>query len=69
MLQLREQTGMPVAVASYLLAPGHFQDQLSASGADWVTDPLGDHPAMAGLVLDRYRIARTGAPVRIPSRA
>ena len=26
--ELREQTGKPVAVASYLLAPGHFQDQL-----------------------------------------
>jgi len=63
-----EQTGMPVAVASYLLAPGHFQDQLSACGADWVTQPLGDHPALAGLVLDRYRAARTAAP-RIPSTA
>jgi sirohydrochlorin ferrochelatase len=67
-LQLREETGMPVAVASYLLAPGHFQDQLSACGADWVTQPLGDHPALAGLVLDRYRAARTAAP-RIPSTA
>lgn len=55
--ELREQTGMPVAVASYLLAPGHFQDQLSDSGADWVTEPLGDHPALAGLVIDRYRTA------------
>jgi sirohydrochlorin ferrochelatase len=55
--ELRERTGKPVAVASYLLAPGHFQDQLAASGADWVTEPLGGHPALAGLVIDRYRAA------------
>jgi len=55
--ELRERTGQPVAVASYLLAPGHFQDQLYASGADWVTEPLGGHPALAGLVIDRYRAA------------
>jgi sirohydrochlorin ferrochelatase len=55
--RLREQTGKAVAVASYLLAPGHFQDQLASCGADWVTDPLGGHPALAGLVIDRYRVA------------
>ena len=44
-------------VASYLLAPGYFQDQLHTSGADWVTEPLGSHPALAGLVIDRYRTA------------
>jgi sirohydrochlorin ferrochelatase len=53
--QLREQTGGPVAVASYLLAPGYFQEQPADSGADWVTGPLGGHPALAGLVIDRYR--------------
>jgi len=55
--RLRAQTGKPVAVASYLLAPGHFQDQLSNCEADWVSDPLGGHPALAGLVIDRYRKA------------
>lgn len=55
--QLRKRTSQPVAVASYLLAPGYFSDQLSESGADWVTEPLGDHPALAGLVIDRYRTA------------
>jgi sirohydrochlorin ferrochelatase len=54
---LRALTGGPVAVASYLLAPGQFQDQLAASGADWVTAPLGGHPALAGLVIERYRKA------------
>ena len=54
---LRGQTGRQVAVASYLLAPGQFQDQLAGSGADWVTAPLGGHPALAGVVIDRYRAA------------
>jgi len=54
---LREQTGSQVAVASYLLAPGQFQDQLADCGADWVTAPLGGHPALAGIVIDRYRTA------------
>jgi sirohydrochlorin ferrochelatase len=53
--ELRERTGQPIAVASYLLAPGHFQDQLYDSGADWVTEPLGGHPSLAGLVIERYR--------------
>jgi sirohydrochlorin ferrochelatase len=57
--ELRKRTGGPVAVASYLLAPGNFQDQLRDSGADWVTEPLGSHPALAGLVIDRYRTAAT----------
>ena len=54
---LRAQTGGQVAVASYLLAPGQFHDQLAGSGADWVTAPLGGHPAVAGMVIDRYRTA------------
>ncbi len=63
--ELRAATGGPVAVASYLLAPGHFQDQLRRSGADWITEPLGSHPALAGLVIDRYRRAATA---RQPAR-
>ncbi len=55
--QLRDKTRGPVAVASYLLAPGLFHDRLAKSGADWVTAPLGDHPAVAALVIDRYRTA------------
>jgi hypothetical protein len=37
-----------------LLAPGHFLDHLAESGADWVTAPLGAHPAITALVIDRY---------------
>jgi len=60
---LRARTRSRVCVASYLLAPGYFQDRLSECGADWVTAPLGAHPAMAALVIDRYRINR------VPARA
>src|SRR5262245_36056082 len=56
---LRAETGRPVAVATYLLAPGQFHDRLTQSGADWVTAPLGDHPAVAALIIDRYRTNRT----------
>jgi sirohydrochlorin ferrochelatase len=67
---LRSRTGGPVAVASYLLAPGQFAGQLAASGADWVTEPLGDHPALAGLVIDRYRVARSAkADSMVPAAA
>ena len=54
---LAARTGGPVAVASYLLAPGVFHDRLRASGAAWVSAPLGDHPAVAGLVIERFRAA------------
>lgn len=49
-----ENSGRRVVVASYLLAPGHFQGVLEACGADLVAAPLGDHPLIADIVLDRY---------------
>jgi sirohydrochlorin ferrochelatase len=54
---LTARTGGPVAVASYLLAPGVFAGRLRASGAAWISAPLGDHPAVAGLILERFRNA------------
>jgi len=48
-----------VVVASYLLAPGVFQAGLAGAGADLVTEPLGDHPAVVRLVLLRYDEARS----------
>lgn len=42
------------AVASYLLAPGVFHDLASASGAEVVSRPIGDHPVVAQVVLARY---------------
>jgi sirohydrochlorin ferrochelatase len=51
---LAARTGGPVAVASYLLAPGIFHGRLRASGAAWVSAPLGDHPTVAGLIVERF---------------
>jgi sirohydrochlorin ferrochelatase len=44
----------PETVASYLLAPGVFADAIAACGARTVAAPIGDHPAVAQIVLDRY---------------
>ena len=52
---LADVTGQPVAVAAYLLAPGLFHDRLGGSAGTWVSGPIGDHPAVAELVLDRFR--------------
>jgi sirohydrochlorin ferrochelatase len=46
-----------VAVASYLLADGLFQDRLRTSGADVVSEPLGTHPGVVRLVASRFRRA------------
>lgn len=46
-----------VAVAPYLLAPGHFIDRLLTAGANGVAAPLGAHPEVVGLVLRRYEDA------------
>ena len=47
-----------VVVASYLLAPGYFQDLAAAAGADLVTEPLltpDDAPVeLVDVVLDRF---------------
>ena len=52
---LADLTGKPVAVAAYLLAPGLFHDQLWLSSGTWVSAPLGDHSAVADLIVDRFR--------------
>ena len=62
---LAARTGGPVAVASYLLAPGVFAGRLSASGAAWISAPLGAHPAVAALVVDRFRSTLEPAPAAI----
>lgn len=52
--------GAKIAVASYLLADGLFQDRLRASGADIVSEPLGVHPGMVRLIASRFRRAHAG---------
>jgi sirohydrochlorin ferrochelatase len=56
--ELRGRGSPRVAVASYLLADGLFQDRLCDSGADLVADPLGRHPAMVRLIANRFKRAR-----------
>jgi sirohydrochlorin ferrochelatase len=57
---LASLTGQPVAVAAYLLAPGLFHDRLWLSTGGWVSGPIGDHPAVAELILDRFCDAAAG---------
>jgi sirohydrochlorin ferrochelatase len=46
--------GRPIAIATYLLAPGHFSGRLDAAGADRVAAPLAPHPELAALALTRF---------------
>jgi sirohydrochlorin ferrochelatase len=53
----------PVAVVPYLLAEGEFYDRLRAAAVavpsvTHVAAPLGAHPALVTLVLDRFDAAR-----------
>jgi sirohydrochlorin ferrochelatase len=50
------------AVATYLLAPGHFAEVAAAVGGSIVAAPLGADPVLAEIILDRYDAA-AGAPV------
>jgi sirohydrochlorin ferrochelatase len=49
--------GGRVVIASYLLAPGFFHDQLAKAGADLVTEPLLPSPVLAEIALERYDAA------------
>lgn len=60
--ELRAQTGREPVVASYLLAPGVFQDRLR-SAAPVVSAPLGSHHVVVDLVVRRYRHAAKGCLV------
>jgi len=68
--------GGRVVIASYLLAPGFFHDQLAKAGADVVTQPLLPSPTLAEIALDRYDAAVAAmnetpaeAPVAAPTEA
>ena len=64
--------GGRVVVASYLLAPGFFHDQLAKAGADLVTEPLLPSRVLAEIALDRYdaAVARmNSAPAAAPEEA
>ncbi|MBW0018548.1 MAG: sirohydrochlorin chelatase [Mycobacterium sp.] len=55
----RRRGARRVAVASYLLADGLFQDRLRTCGADVVTEPLGTNPGLAKAIANRFRRAIT----------
>jgi sirohydrochlorin ferrochelatase len=55
--QLRAKGAAGVAVASYLLAPGYFHDQLGKAGADSVSEPLLPSPLLAQLALEHFDAA------------
>lgn len=59
--QLRDSGAGGVAIASYLLAPGYFHDQLSLAGADSVAAPLLPSALLAELALEHFdaAVART----------
>ena len=68
--------GGRVVIASYLLAPGFFHDQLAKAGADVVTEPLLPSPVLAEIALERYdaavakaREAAASAPAGAPANA
>jgi len=56
----RAHPGRPIAIATYLLAPGHFSVRLDTAGADHVAAPLAPHPDLAALALARFDQAATG---------
>lgn len=58
------QAGEGAAIASYLLAPGYFHDQLAKAGASVVSAPLLPSTAVAEIALARYddAAARLQAP-------
>ncbi|GAB3254246.1 sirohydrochlorin chelatase [Arthrobacter pigmenti] len=55
------------AIASYLLAPGYFHDQLAKAGADVVTVPLLPDDSLAQIALDRFDAA-VSAGSAVPSQ-
>jgi sirohydrochlorin ferrochelatase len=54
-----DQADSDVAVVSYLLSPGYFQDTLYKAGADHVTAPLAPDPRIVEIIADRYHDARS----------
>lgn len=52
--QLRAGGAAGVAIASYLLAPGYFHDQLAQAGADVVSEPLLPSELLAQLALEHF---------------
>lgn len=61
---LRASGADHIALAGYLLGPGHFARKAAAAGATTAATHLGAHPALADLVLARYDAAAASFVVR-----
>jgi sirohydrochlorin ferrochelatase len=61
--QLRADGRQRVFIASYLLAPGLFHDRLAICGATAVAAPLGLHPRIVDLVVERFAASERVADV------
>lgn len=66
-LRLRSDGAPSVAVASYLLAEGLFQQRLRDSGADVVAEPLALHPSVVRLACLRRSHAGLAIPAVRPA--
>lgn len=47
----------PAAVATYLLAPGHFADVIASCGSRVISAPIGADPRVADIAMSRYDAA------------
>ena len=59
--RLRATGQRRIFIASYLLAPGLFHDRLADCGATAVAAPLGLHPGVIDLLVNRF-LRRNGIP-------
>jgi sirohydrochlorin ferrochelatase len=59
--RLRATGQRRIFIASYLLAPGLFHDRLAGCGATAVAAPLGLHPGVIDLLVNRF-LHRNGIP-------
>ncbi|MDR7304418.1 sirohydrochlorin chelatase [Haloactinomyces albus] len=53
-------TDRPTLIVPYLLAPGRFHQWLQELGTDAVAEPIGAHPHVVELIVQRYRSAIRG---------
>lgn len=67
--RLRRAGHRRVFVASYLLATGVFHARLADCGATGVTEPLGAHPDLVGLLASRFTRARPAVPIGVDRSA
>jgi len=58
----RESGHERVAIASYVLAPGHFARVIASAGGDVVAAPLCPDPRIARIAIERFRTAARDMP-------